>query len=203
MIDLPMISWEHARIFSENGEFFIEDLHSSNGTSLNQIGNKISRRRIQINDDVYLGSLKVPASRLLKGTGTAIGAPTAQPVDLQEETIILGRDPQCDESLDDPLVSWHHAKISRSGSAVFLEDLSSRNGTFLTVFGSPAELNFVRARRSASAASSLDSWPTESWNAASTMATSRSLLLVSVLQSEGDAFSILSLSQSIRRRWWH
>jgi ABC transport system ATP-binding/permease protein len=84
-----------------------------------------------MNDDVYLGSLKVPASRLLNSSGTAIGAPAAQPVDLQEETIIIGRDPQCGEPLDDPLVSWHHAKISRSGGSVFLEDLSSRNGTFL------------------------------------------------------------------------
>ncbi|WP_260735524.1 ATP-binding cassette domain-containing protein [Tunturiibacter lichenicola] len=131
VIDLPMISWEHARILSENGELFIEDLRSSNGTSLNQIGNKISRSRIQMTDDVYLGSLKVPASRLLNSSVTAIGAPAAQPVDLQEETIILGRDPQCGEPLDDPLVSWHHAKISRSGGSVFLEDLSSRNGTFL------------------------------------------------------------------------
>jgi ABC-type multidrug transport system ATPase subunit len=131
VIDLPMISWEHARISSENGEFFIEDLHSSNGTSLNQIGNKITRSRIQITDEVYLGSLKVSASRLLKGAGTAIGTPAPQPVDLQEQTVILGRDPECGEPLDDPLVSWHHAKISRSGSSVFLEDLSSRNGTFL------------------------------------------------------------------------
>ncbi|MBB5056610.1 ABC-type multidrug transport system ATPase subunit [Granulicella aggregans] len=131
VIDLPMISWEHARIVEENGEFFIEDLQSRNGTALNQLNNRITRSRITASDSVYLGSLKVPATRLLGISNTAIGAATAQPVDLQEQSVIIGRDPECGEPLDDPLASWNHAKITRSGNAVFIEDLSSRNGTFV------------------------------------------------------------------------
>jgi ABC-type multidrug transport system ATPase subunit/pSer/pThr/pTyr-binding forkhead associated (FHA) protein len=131
VIDLPMISWEHARITQENGEFFLEDLQSRNGTSLNRIGNRISRSRILPQDEVYLGSLKIPAARLLSTSGTSIGAATAEPVDLQEQSVTLGRDPECGELLDDPLVSWRHARITRAGDAVFIEDLSSRNGTFV------------------------------------------------------------------------
>jgi ABC-type multidrug transport system ATPase subunit/pSer/pThr/pTyr-binding forkhead associated (FHA) protein len=131
VVSLPTISWEHARIVEENGEFFLEDLHSRNGTAINQLGNKISRSRISPQDDVYLGSFKIPAARLLGRTGTAIGDSAYQPFDLQEQSVIMGRDPNCGEPLDDPLISWHHAKILRSNGKVFLEDLSSRNGTFV------------------------------------------------------------------------
>jgi ABC-type multidrug transport system ATPase subunit len=131
VIDLPMISWEHARVVEENGEFFIEDLQSRNGTSLNRIDNRITRSRITPGDSVYLGSLKVPASRLLGTTASTIGAARPQPIDIQEQSVIIGRDPACEEPLDAPLVSWQHAKVTRSGDKVFIEDLSSRNGTFV------------------------------------------------------------------------
>lgn len=130
VIDLPMISWNHAQIVFENGEYILEDLHSRNGTSLNHFGNKITRTALGPADDVYLGSLKVPAARLLKPNGTAMGA-AYQPLDLKEETITLGRDPACSEPLEDPLVSWHHARLVRSSGKVVLEDLGSRNGTFV------------------------------------------------------------------------
>lgn len=131
VLDLPIVSWEHARITEQNGQWTIEDLHSSNGTALNDLGNKVTRASLQPGDHVYFGSLKVPAERLLGREGTMIGAAAYQPVDLKGESILLGRDPQAGQPLDDPLVSWHHARITRSGGKVFLEDLSSRNGTFV------------------------------------------------------------------------
>lgn len=42
---------------------------------------------------------------------------------------VLGRAPDCDIRFDDPLVSSHHAAVTRSGNRYFLEDLRSRNGT--------------------------------------------------------------------------
>lgn len=45
--------------------------------------------------------------------------------------MILGRDPKCDQPLNDPLVSWHHAQITKSDGALYVEDLSSLNGTFV------------------------------------------------------------------------
>ena len=131
VLDLPIVSWEHARITEENGQHFIEDLHSSNGTALNDLGNKITRAPLGSGDNVYFGSLKVSAERLLGRDGTMIGAAAYQPVDLKSESTLLGRDPQAGQPLDDPLVSWHHARITRTDGKVFLEDLSSRNGTFV------------------------------------------------------------------------
>ena len=45
--------------------------------------------------------------------------------------IEIGRDPAADLVLDDELVSGRHARISPSGSGVLVEDLDSRNGTFV------------------------------------------------------------------------
>ena len=131
VIDLPMVSWNHAQITVENGQWILEDLRSRNGTSLNHFGNKITRAAVSPDDDVYLGSLKLPAARLLQPSGTAMGAAAFQPLDLKEQSVILGRDPACGEPLEDPLVSWHHAKVVRADGKVLLEDLASRNGTFV------------------------------------------------------------------------
>jgi len=55
-------------------------------------------------------------------------------VALDGEEIILGSDPQCDLVLQhDAYVSRRHARITRDGDFVFIDDLSSSNGTFLRV----------------------------------------------------------------------
>jgi ABC transport system ATP-binding/permease protein len=131
VLDFPIISWEHARILRVNGTLVLEDLNSRNGTALNHVQNKISRSVIQPQDDVYFGSLKVPVSRLLGEHGAAMGGAAFQQVPMKDEILVLGRDPRCEQPLDDPLVSWHHARITKSGSALYVEDLSSLNGTFV------------------------------------------------------------------------
>ncbi len=47
------------------------------------------------------------------------------------ECSILGRQPDCDIVLEAGAVSRQHARIVRSGSDYFVEDLNSRNGTFV------------------------------------------------------------------------
>jgi serine phosphatase RsbU (regulator of sigma subunit) len=42
---------------------------------------------------------------------------------------LLGRGPECDIRLNDPMVSGRHAVILRAGNAFTIEDLGSRNGT--------------------------------------------------------------------------
>ena len=51
------------------------------------------------------------------------------PVDADEMTV--GRAPACAVLLDDPTVSSIHARLTRRGEQVVLEDLGSRNGTLL------------------------------------------------------------------------
>ena len=131
VLDFPMISWEHARIVLVNGQYILEDLNSRNGTAVNHINNKITQVVLQPQDEIYFGSLKVPAMRLLGERQVNIGSPASAQVALKTETVVLGRDPNCEQPLDDPLVSWHHAKITKSSGKVFIEDNSSLNGTFL------------------------------------------------------------------------
>ncbi len=50
---------------------------------------------------------------------------------LAEGTYVLGRDPDADIPVDHASVSRHHARIVIDGTAARLEDLGSKNGTFL------------------------------------------------------------------------
>jgi phosphoserine phosphatase RsbU/P len=60
-------------------------------------------------------------------TGPAMG----RRYQLENSQYILGRHPECDIVLESGSVSRQHAKISKSGSHFLLEDLKSRNGSFV------------------------------------------------------------------------
>lgn len=49
-------------------------------------------------------------------------------IELSEGKFVIGRAASCQLSLDDPLVSRHHAQLSVAGEVVTVEDLGSRNG---------------------------------------------------------------------------
>ena len=51
--------------------------------------------------------------------------------DLEKAVTVLGRHPECDVILDAGAVSRQHARIIRRGDDILLEDLKSRNGTYL------------------------------------------------------------------------
>lgn len=59
------------------------------------------------------------------------GPLTGQKWVLNKETIILGRDESCDVILPERLVSRRHAAIHCREEGYLLEDLGSKNGTFL------------------------------------------------------------------------
>ncbi|MCC6126619.1 MAG: FHA domain-containing protein, partial [Pirellulales bacterium] len=50
---------------------------------------------------------------------------------LERASVVLGRHPQCEIVLESASVSRQHAKIAFSEGKYFLEDLNSRNGTYL------------------------------------------------------------------------
>jgi len=54
-----------------------------------------------------------------------------QSLTLQEGEYVLGRDPDADVYLDSPSVSRRHAVIRIAGAGATVEDLGSRNGTFV------------------------------------------------------------------------
>jgi pSer/pThr/pTyr-binding forkhead associated (FHA) protein len=47
------------------------------------------------------------------------------------EGAVMGRGEQAEIRLDDPFASSRHAKLTRQGGIVVLEDLGSTNGTYL------------------------------------------------------------------------
>ena len=57
-------------------------------------------------------------------------------------TLTIGRDESCEVVIPDRQVSRQHACLTLQGSAVFLEDLNSKNGTFLNgqLLSAPTQL---------------------------------------------------------------
>ncbi len=54
-----------------------------------------------------------------------------QLIPLEGDAAILGRHPDCDIVLESGSVSRQHARITRAGGSYYIEDLDSRNGTFV------------------------------------------------------------------------
>ena len=131
VLDYPMVSWDHARITETDGEYVLEDLNSRNGTAVNQVQNRIRRARIRLEDDVYLGSFKISAARLILQHHTAIGDAAFKKVEFSGNSMVIGRDPECEQCLDYPMISWHHARLTRTPQGMLVEDLNSQNGTFV------------------------------------------------------------------------
>src|SRR5262245_3995863 len=59
------------------------------------------------------------------------GANAGQVLELHGERTVLGRHPGCEVVLDNAAVSRQHAQILESHGSYFLEDLRSRNKTYL------------------------------------------------------------------------
>jgi hypothetical protein len=59
------------------------------------------------------------------------GEPAGLEIPVRKDCLVIGRRPDCDVQLEDLLVSGHHCNLHRRPVGVFLEDLKSRNGTYL------------------------------------------------------------------------
>ena len=133
-LDLPIIGWNHAIITQENGQYILEDRNSRNGTSIGQVGNRIQRAVLDPTADVFFGSYKIAAAQLLShGKKVEIGEAVFQKVSFpgNKNQMEIGRDPDCDVPLQFPMISWRHARLTRAPEGILVEDLGSRNGTFV------------------------------------------------------------------------
>ncbi len=59
------------------------------------------------------------------------GPQPGQTFPLDKDSLTLGRDPGNDIVINDPQVSRQHARITRQGGLMVIEDLGSTNGTFV------------------------------------------------------------------------
>ncbi len=132
VFDFPMISPYHARLsVRAGGKLELEDLGSVNGTAIGSPDRKIVRSPLAVSDTVFFGSFRVPVSRLLAQRAALGGGAGQQVVSMRNDTTVFGRDPACDQVLDDPMISARHARVLRKAGKMVVEDLGSANGTFL------------------------------------------------------------------------
>ena len=154
-LDSPDISNQHARIGYEGGQFWVEDLGSTNGTFLDQqqIGGRIHvsagvpvtvGREISIvgldSDEIAsqilssakekIGTVPPPPRRVYPAiVCVSEGARPSRVVVSANSTLKIGRDPSSDMWLGVPHVSRLHCIISRAhDSELIVKDLST-NGT--------------------------------------------------------------------------
>ena len=59
------------------------------------------------------------------------GDPLGRVIRVDDDGVTIGRGENADFVLDDPGLSWSHARIFRQGGQVWVEDLGSTNGTFV------------------------------------------------------------------------
>lgn len=152
----PNVSANHCRLTRSATGFVVEDLQSSNGTFVNGV-RVVEPIAVSRQDQITLGrTVEMPwpgsgstsfdeggrgSRRAVESTasaGSAGASPSRSPheavqvtVTLRGSAMVLGRDPQCDHVLEYPMVSWRHARITRDGASLFVEDLNSSNGTFV------------------------------------------------------------------------
>jgi ABC transport system ATP-binding/permease protein len=130
VLDYPMISTRHARVILENGRATLEDLGSTNGTAIGHPEARVTTAHLAETDVVYFGSFRVPATHLLGGK-LGLGQEPHQSLAFRSREMVFGRAPDCDQVLNYPNISGRHARLSRSGGRLVLQDLGSTNGTFV------------------------------------------------------------------------
>jgi pSer/pThr/pTyr-binding forkhead associated (FHA) protein len=153
-VDTPSISSRHARIGFESGQFWVEDLGSTNGTFVNkqQISGRVNVQPgtpISLGRDVTLvgilsseevtGALQTPEIRSAKPVYHEKRYPllvslseTARPAQLvltPGSSVVLGRDPSSDMWLGVPHVSRRHCLVEVTASGVVRITDTSTNGT--------------------------------------------------------------------------
>ncbi len=132
VISHAKVSRKHLRVYVDDGRWWVEDLASSHGTSVNGIVLDGSPQVLSDGDGIALGDAVL---RFLSGESTRLGAVPTGAVEAQALTIVtgqtvaVGRDAHNDLVLDDPTVSRFHAELAAGESGVELRDLGSSNGT--------------------------------------------------------------------------
>jgi ABC-type multidrug transport system ATPase subunit/pSer/pThr/pTyr-binding forkhead associated (FHA) protein/ABC-type multidrug transport system permease subunit len=130
VIDVPTVSAEHALIAYQAGRYRVIDRNSRNGTFVN--GQRITEIDLNDGDLIRLGEMGDNAVTLTFRGGQAPQATSIDQFDLAAyDVLLMGRAPDCDLTLDSPLVSRHHARLERAGATHNLIDLGSTNGTFV------------------------------------------------------------------------
>lgn len=152
LLQHPQISRKHAQVNLQNDQITVEDLGSTNGTTLN--GEELQpnvKHEIKTGDEIAFGGIKLILSIPGESHTTQIGVsqktqtlsappqvetPKAYLVGdakypLNHHTNIIGRKSDADVVLTDPFVSGKHGIIEIEEDEIFYTDVGSTNGSFL------------------------------------------------------------------------
>jgi ABC-type multidrug transport system ATPase subunit len=150
VIDNRTASRRHARILRRGDEVTLEDLNSSCGTTLN--GRVLDGpAKLKACDEIIIGGSTlefavryVAASeapqiadhsslieRVAQVISPRLHGKSVEIIPLASGLMTIGRDPDRDITLPDPMVSARHATIERSDAGCFLSDAQSAIGTFV------------------------------------------------------------------------
>jgi len=131
----PYVSGYHGQLELRGQTWHYKDLGSTNGTFVN--GRRTQETDLQDGDILRIGDTEGNSVSLTFRAAGEAGAPAAGPIRIgvtalgMEATLTIGRDPQADVPLDSPIVSWRHARLTRTPQGHTLTDLGSTNGTFV------------------------------------------------------------------------
>lgn len=123
----PTVSQVHARIEHTDYGVFVSDLGSHNGTYAD--GRAITSERVRLAHDAIIHFGECRGRVWLVNEGERRSPRSARRYPVAGE-LRIGRAPDNDIVLDEPNVSRHHA-VLRDGPPLSIEDLGSRNGTWL------------------------------------------------------------------------
>jgi pSer/pThr/pTyr-binding forkhead associated (FHA) protein len=138
VVNVPKVSGHHCRLTWDDSGYVLEDLGSTNGTFVNGV-RVTDRVRVKRSDSITLGlttPMTWPHEATDPGNFTAQAMPRIDPtagptLDFQGTEMVVGRAPDCNRSLDLPMVSGRHARLFRANDQILIEDLGSANGTFV------------------------------------------------------------------------
>ncbi len=158
VIAASAVSGRHAEIRHVGGRYYVRDLGSSNGTRID--GFAVQEGEALLDSTLALGSYQTTLRQLL-AMGKAPSPPVpprtdqsrpSQPVPVQpvvqkpltvaasapaidvvvqDRMVVVGRESDCTVVVAEAGVSGQHARVFRSAGRLILEDLGSRNGTFV------------------------------------------------------------------------
>ncbi len=149
------LSRRHARIFEENGVIYVADLGSRNGTRVN--GHSVQEQPVRLSngDELWFGKELVyavdiestPDASATQVAPTAFNQLTLEPLDPQSglDAVVVSRFPFLISKNDEVFapykerfadevnfISRRHAHIFTQQGDVYVEDLGSTNGTFVS-----------------------------------------------------------------------
>ena len=134
----PAVSREHAQIELRGSDYWIIDLNSTNGLSIN--GRPVHSQALHDGDVIQIIDQQQNAIRLTfyhsghnePGAPAHAGSISLADLNLGRfKTFTVGRDPDNQVRLEHPAVSRRHARFDQTPAGYQVRDLNSSNGTFV------------------------------------------------------------------------